>query len=567
MVGDCGADAPGLRRGLRAVERGGWGELTRWPGSHLVVACREATVAVIGDLVGLHPVYWRTTPLGIWWSSSAWALASLDGSAQVDARELALRLAVATPGIPGATGSLFAGVSRVPSGSLLLLEDNRARVVGYEPREYDPVPLARAAPQLRHALTAAVDSRLDGRPVSADLAGLDSTALACLAARRGPVTAVTFADARLRDDDLVHARGTAAVVPALAHHVVPGGRDTVYYADLHAPEALPRTDAPHAYVATMGIKRAVLDVVVAAAGGGGVRLTGSAGDGVVWAGPSYLADLLRERRFPTLLRHVFGHARLRCRPPVELLGQHLRAGSSGLVRSWRQAAADLSGPARPWMPQARRPVSWTPLLDVADWMPAPVRQDVAAALRTAVEFKRHVPARRIASWHTSHQLADVATDLLGWDALTRHWHGVDLASPYLDDEVVRICLAVPAEQRGAPDRYKPLLTQAFAGTGVLPRAVLERTTKGGFEGVAYAGLRTHAPILRELLGTGSRLAALGLLTPAPIHEVLDRAVAGRTAALGALHQCVAAEVWLRQVHHDTTTRTTKWWEDNDVATA
>ncbi|MFI1801507.1 hypothetical protein ACH427_29785 [Streptomyces sp. NPDC020379] len=93
------------------------------------------------------------------------------------------------------------------------------------------------------------------------LAGLDSTTLACLAARRERVTAVTFADARLKDDDLAYAARTAAAVPGIDHHAVPGGKKTVYYAAIDDIPGLPVTDAPNAYAVTAAIKRAVLAAV------------------------------------------------------------------------------------------------------------------------------------------------------------------------------------------------------------------------------------------------------------------------------------------------------------------
>lgn len=72
---------------------------------------------------------------------------------------------------------------------------------------------------------------------------------------------MTFADPRLRDDDLAYAVRTAATVPNLAHHTVPGSPATVYYAGFEGLSALPVTDAPNVYMVTASIKRAVLDPV------------------------------------------------------------------------------------------------------------------------------------------------------------------------------------------------------------------------------------------------------------------------------------------------------------------
>ncbi|MBW1603403.1 hypothetical protein JJV70_15085 [Streptomyces sp. JJ66] len=122
--------------------------------------------------------------------------------------------------------------------------------------------------------------------------------------------------------------------------------------------------------------------------------------------------------------------------------------------------------------------------------------------------------------------------------------------------MIRACLAVPADERGAPNTYKPLLAAAFSGSRVLPDFVLDRTTKGGFNALAYAGLRDNAPVLRNLLGPTSQLTALGLVTEQPVADALARAAAGRPTAQGALHLVVAAEVWLRQ----QSTAPASWWE-------
>ncbi|WP_326615627.1 albusnodin/ikarugamycin family macrolactam cyclase [Streptomyces decoyicus] len=558
VVGECGADDDQLERALPVVRAKGWRALTRWPGSYLAVARSGEVLAVIGDLAGQHPVYWRTDGAGTWWSTSAVALAALDG-APVDPTALAAHLGLAQPDVLG-QWSLFRAVSRVPTGHLLLITPEGACAVRHEPAEYEPVDLRDAAPTVRAALTEAVGARCDGRPVSADLAGLDSTTLACLAAQREPVTAVTFADARLRDDDLAYAVRTAATVPGLAHRTVPGSPDTVYYAGLEDLSALPVTDAPNAYVVTASIKRTVLDTV-AARRPAGVHLTGSAGDAVLSAPSSYLADLLRERQHRRAWQHAQAHARLRHTSALTLLRRSRPAARTGLAGAWRQTAAELRRPARPWVPQAERPVAWTPLLATADWMSPDVRDRLASALDVAAELTDG--PGWLAAWADRQDLARVGADTTGWRDIALAGHGIEVAAPFLDNEVIRACLAVPADQRGAPGRYKPLLGAAFAHAGVLPPFVLSRVTKGGFNALAYAGLREHASVLRDLLGPSSRLAAAGLVTEAPVAAMLQRAALGQPTAQGALHLAVAAEVWLRQLE-----TAPAWWEVNSrVATA
>ncbi|MFE5740153.1 albusnodin/ikarugamycin family macrolactam cyclase [Streptomyces celluloflavus] len=542
------------------MRAGRWRELTWWPGSYLVIARDGARLAVIGDLAGQHPVYWRTHGGTLWWATSALALATLD-AAPVDPTALAAHLALAQPDVLGQR-SLLRCVNRVPGGHLPLAAPSDARTVRFEPAEYESVDLPVAAATVRAALGEAVATRLDGRPVSADLAGLDSTTLACLAAQRGPVTAVTFADERLRDDDLLYATRTAAAVPNLTHHAVAGTAHTVYNDGLDDLSRLPVTDTPNAYAVTTSIKRAVLDTVAAHHTSPGVHLTGSAGDAVLSAPSSYLADLLRERQHRRAWSHALGHARLRHTSAWSVLGRARPASRTGLAGAWRQTAAELRSPVREWMPQASRPMSWTPLLATADWMSPDVRHQLAAALDAAAGQLGEAPAR-LAAWSDRQDLARLGADTTGWRQLAAEQYGVDLVAPYLDNEVIRACLAVPADQRGTPGRYKPLLNTAFTGAGVLPDFVLARTTKGGFNALAYAGLRENAPVLLDLLGPSSRLAATGLATEQPVTRMLNRAAAGQPTGQGALHLAVSAEIWLRQV--DTTAPT--WWEANShVAT-
>lgn len=557
VVGACGADDQQLQQSLAAVRSKDWRALTRWPGSYLTIARSGEVLAVIGDLAGQHPVYWRSDGARAWWSTSATALAALDG-VPVDPTALAAHLALAQPDVLG-QWSLFRSVSRVPTGHLLLIGPEGAGPVRYEAAEYAHVELREAAPTVRAALAEAVGARCDGRPISADLAGLDSTTVACLAAQRGAVAAVTFADARLRDDDLAYAVRTAATVPGLSHHTVPGSSETVYYAGLEDLSALPVTDAPNAYVVTASIKRAVLDAV-AGQQSAGVHLTGAAGDAVLSAPSSYLADLLRERQHRRAWQHAQAHARLRHTSALALLRRARPAARTDLAGSLRAASAELRGPARSWVPQAKRPTSWTPLLATADWMSLDVRGRLAGALDVAAEVADG-PAR-LASWSGRQDLVRVGADTTGWREIALAEHGIEVAAPFLDNEVIRACLAVPADQRGTPGRYKPLLGEAFASCGVLPPFVLTRSTKGGFNALAYAGLRHHASVLRHLLGRSSRLAAAGLITQAPVTTMLQCAAAGQPTAQGALHLAVAAEVWLRQLEIAPA-----WWEVNSrVAT-
>ncbi|WP_371097171.1 albusnodin/ikarugamycin family macrolactam cyclase [Streptomyces sanglieri] len=561
VVGDCGADDQQLVQALAKVRVKDWRALTCWPGSYLTIARSGEVLALIGDLAGQHPVFWRSEGARTWWSTSASALAALDG-APVDPTALAAHLALAQPDVLGQQ-SLFRTVNRVPAGHLLLITPERATALRYEPVQKERVSLRDAAPTVRAAVSEAVAARLGRRPVSADLAGLDSTTLACLAARSTSVAAVTFADERLRDDDLAYAVRTVATVPNLAHHAVPGSLRTVYYDGVDDLSSLPVTDAPNAYVVTASIKRAVLDTVAARTPAPGVHFTGAAGDAVLSAPSAYLSDLMREGQYRRALQHAQGHARLRQTSVWTVIRRARPASRTGLPGAWRQLAAGLRQGPREWVPQAQQPVAWTPLLATADWMSPDVRGSLADALEAAADHSSGAP-RLLAAWADHQDLFRLGADTNGWRELADAEYGIEIAAPFLDNEVIRACLSVPADERGAPGRYKPLLAEAFAGTGELPDFVLSRTTKGGFNALAYEGLTRHAPVLMDLLGASSRLAAAGLVTEAPVARQLQQAAAGQPTAQGALHLAVAAEVWLRQLE---ATDSRSWWEVSTRAAA
>src|SRR4030095_481240 len=96
----------------------------------------------------------------------------------------------------------------------------------------EPVlPLAEGAQAFREALTAAVAVRTQGRDlVSCDLGGLDSTAVACLAAGGpGHGGGYTAASADPVADDVTWATLTVAQLPKVEHHVIPANEMPLVY--------------------------------------------------------------------------------------------------------------------------------------------------------------------------------------------------------------------------------------------------------------------------------------------------------------------------------------------------
>ena len=122
------------------------------------------------------------------------------------------------------------------------------------------------------------------------------------------------------------------------------------------------------------------------------------------------------------------------------------------------------------------------------------------------------------------------------------FHGLRLVAPFVTDSVVRACLAVPVQHRTSAFAVKPLLRTALDQH--VPAPVLDRSTKGDYTALHYAGLAHNADYLRGLLAD-SHLVDSGLLDIRHASSVLNRAVHGADVPLAALNDVIATEVWFR----------------------
>lgn len=131
-----------------------------------------------------------------------------------------------------------------------------------------------------------------------------------------------------------------------------------------------------------------------------------------------------------------------------------------------------------------------------------------------------------------------ATDVQAADSL-----GVELHTPYFDAAALDAVASVPPPQRFSAYRYKPLLVEACGD--VLPPTHRNRATKGLFARDFHHGLRANLPRLLDL--ADGRLAALGLIDPAPLRATLHAAALGAETLWAALLPTLNAEAWLAAV--------------------
>lgn len=498
------------------------------PGSAHLVLSVNGHVRVQGTASGLRRVYhttWRGMTVA---ADRADVLAELTG-AELDDRLLAASLMTSELPYPLSNLSAWRQIDAVAPGSALLMTpDGRARVHRWWQPPAPVLPLAEGAPAVREALSAAVSGRVNalgaGHPLGCDLSGgLDSTSLCFLAQDTG-VRLVTMT-VQFRDpgnDDVLWADRAAHDLPLATRLVLPPQRLPAQYAALE--QAPPVTDAPSLLLRS----RAVLNACARqyALHHVAVHLAGHGGDEVLQAPPGYLHDLLP--RHPLLvLRHARGH-RAHYRWPLTRMLRGL-ADRRTYGRWLADEARLLQAPK-----QASTPLGWGPPLRLAPWATPQATRAAASLLQEAAQ-----QAQPLAPEHGQHQalqrihIAGQHYRLMRQD-LTEPW----IALPFLDDRVLQACLAVRLEERGTPWSYKPLLATAL--NGVVPTALLARTTKAGSGSDFYQGLRRHRRQLLDLVDH-SQLVQRGLIDPAPLRKAL-LTPSSRTA--DALENTLAFENWL-----------------------
>ncbi|MFJ3969123.1 asparagine synthase-related protein [Streptomyces parvus] len=561
--------------------------LARLPGLYHVVARLSGRSWIRGTATGLRRIYHARHPAAGTIASDRPAVLARLIDAPLDESALALRLLDFLPH-PLSRRPVWRGVHETGAGyglALPVAAPGTAAVPGpTEHRWWEPppgeLPLAEGARKVGDAVAASVRAHVGGLDrISCELSGgLDSTALAFAARDTGPasLSLLTVAARDRYSEDETWARraveaagGTAASAartdgaasaarnhgaapaarnghpapapdhraapargrhpgPALDHHVIPAADAPYFYADL-ASTAAELNDEP--LPVAPGRARAELLLGRARATGSRYHLTGYGGDEIFLGLPHAYQDLFHGNPFTAWshlggLRHQLGWPLL---PTVKAL-----LDRSAFPR-WL-AGAVTAAP----QPVARTPLlSWGVRQSLHPWLTGHAIALIAEEFRAAAEH-----AEPIDPWRGRH------VDIDGVRMGARHFQamedigmtiGLPVAAPFYDDRILEATLAVRLPERISPWRYKPLLVEAMRG--VVPDALLARTTKDHMASDEHQGLREHAPELAELW-TGSRLAEHGLVDS---RQLLRLAAEPFSPVLveHSISSTVAGETWLR----------------------
>lgn len=537
VIGNCYASDRQLREGLQAVRTARWSNLTTWPGSYWVAADDGELTVIITDLAGTRPVYFSEVRGHTVWSTSARSLACRTGAA-IDHASLTARLVC--PTVPEVTedGTAFQGIRRLPGGHALVMDrEGRHSVHEYEPTR--TLSSFQARDELRAALIHAVTGRATAsRRLTADFSGgLDSTSLALLATdlAGADVFAVTDADTTSTNEDVTYALRAAAGRPTL-HHILVNDAEGLFFAQVLNS---PATDQPFPDAARWRMRHAYQRPCVER--GSDLHLSGSGADTLLATSPSYLADLARSRDVSALLRHALARARLRHLPVHAVATAALRLSRTSHSTALQHLAQELSTPAAQARPTPSARLHWVNASGLRAWLTPKARRDLS--LRAAAAAERCTVTPEGTSSHRA--WAEVREFGIYESELRNQAHALGLPhhAPYLDNSVVRPAMAVSPTAHASTTVQKPLLGAALED--LVPRWLLQRRTKGAYDGNAYIGLRRHHTAIRKLL-TNSELAAEGWIDIHAATAELDRLTAGVPGKLAALESLITTELWLHQ---------------------
>ncbi|WEO96604.1 asparagine synthase-related protein [Streptomyces sp. FXJ1.172] len=590
VLGICGASDEELRRALFTARGGALRHLTTWPGSYTAVVQVGRRITVCGDLAGARPVFHTPWAGGTAYATAALPLADLI-EANLDFGHLAALLAA--PDVPAALRDTtpYEGVRRVPPGHALVLRAGAREIAGYEPVASLAVAAPTADPDhavdaVRDALVEAVRARLSaprhvpdldpgpvpgmgpaerrarrGMPVpgiGADLSGGPASGtLALLAAglpgRPGTLLghgtgagerllAVTFNDLAVGGREAeVERAGALAANPRLHHVVVTGGEETLPYADLEGP----LTDEPGPSLVTAARHRARL------AAGSADHFTGHGARQVLDAHPARLADLLMDRKRRHLVRpvaalakadgsvmvpaRVYGAARRLARTPyragLETLAERLMrrrfdepkgaVGASLAALTWARP-----GPAARWL-------TGEALAEVSVLLQAEADRSGTGVQRPGEHRARAALARGAADLRVLEQAAEIRSQRLH--------------APFLDNQVVRACRALPEALRVQPGARSAILRTVLEGAGVtdLPPG-WGAPSHASSAAATRAGLRMAADPLLDLFAT-PLLADAGLVEARVVREALRAAAVGDPLPLDGLADLISLELWLHRL--------------------
>ena len=247
------------------------------------------------------------------------------------------------------------------------------------------------------------------------------------------------------------------------------------------------------------------------AAGAGRLLTGHWGDQMLFD-TDYLVDLCRSRQWDVLRQHSnawgISGRRLALRVAADLMSRHVPASLLGAARRVRRRTG------APWR---------------ATWYTKRFKR---------ILRERFEESRLARQPGTSHAWAIYQQARRGYHVRCMEWnsrvgamHGLEIAFPYLDSDLVQFLMSIPGEIQSHEGVPRGLMRQAMRGR--VPDAVVDRRSKGEFTQLANRSIELDFPAIANMLGPSSLAVRFGYLDGPRLWPLLaewKKSVAGATNA-------------------------------------
>jgi len=134
-----------------------------------------------------------------------------------------------------------------------------------------------------------------------------------------------------------------------------------------------------------------------------------------------------------------------------------------------------------------------------------------------------------------------------WNNKVGAMHGLEMAFPFLDRDLIAFLMAIPGEVLSWKGVYKGLLRHALQG--VLPASIAARASKADFTSIVNEGMARNYDWLVQSLRTGGMATRLGYVKPDLLHMMASRGMAADTSSSElswALGDLLSLELWLQE---------------------
>jgi asparagine synthase (glutamine-hydrolysing) len=227
-------------------------------------------------------------------------------------------------------------------------------------------------------------------------------------------------------------------------------------------------------------------------------LTGHWGDQMLFD-TDYLVDLWRSRQWNLLRQHSkawgINRRRLALRVARDLISRHFPATLLGATRRIRRRT---DGAWRaPWYTKRFRGI---------------LRERFEERRLTRVPGSSHARAIYQQARHGYH------VRCMEWNARVAAMHGLEIAFPYLDSDLVQFLMSMPGEIQSHDGVPRGLMRKAMRG--LVPDVVVDRRSKGEFTQLANRSLELDFPAIETILGPSSLAVQCGYLDGSALWPLL-----------------------------------------------